>query len=248
MNNASQVQEIQEVQEVQEVRTEERRPAHCMTPSLTSSELFAFSPPPSYSAANRLGGVLSRVQDVEVLEEKRSDAGHSIGSSPGDRAPLRSARTHHGSPFPLANSALSNVETPIGIALPLPSPARSESRMSQNTGLPGSHSSSSLRHVKNGSQTSLGRASPGSDRDLPRLMTVVNTFVPNLDDELPIKVGETVRMLEEFRDGWCTVQYVGKFDAAKGAVPRICLRERRSIVPVRKSSISSLSSSSSFHR
>ncbi|KAJ3576882.1 hypothetical protein NP233_g127 [Leucocoprinus birnbaumii] len=231
----------------------ERRPTHCTTPSLTNSELFAVSPPPSYSAANRLGGgVLSRVADLEVIEQRRSrietDTESVPASPPGPT--LRSARTYAPSPFPLATSSRSNLDVSHGIAIPLASPTRSESRISMNTNTPGSYASSNLRHVKNNSQTSLGRNSPTAERSdvLPRLMTVVNTFVPNLEDELSIKVGDTVRMLEEFRDGWCSVQYVGKYDAAKGVVPRVCLRERRSIVPVRKSSISSLSSSGSFRR
>jgi hypothetical protein len=101
----------------------------------------------------------------------------------------------------------------------------------------------------NSSQSSLARVPSNSERgDLPRLMVVANTFVPNLDDELSVKIGDTVRLLEEFKDGWCTVQYVGKVDAARGAVPRICLQERKSVVPVRKPSISSLASASSFRR
>ncbi|KAF5358307.1 hypothetical protein D9756_001269 [Leucocoprinus leucothites] len=227
---------------------EARRPVHCTTPSLTSSELFAVSPPPSYSAANRLG-VLSRVADIDVLEQRRSRIETDTESVAASPPALRSARTHAPSPFPLAASSRSNLDVSHGIAIPLASPTRSESRISMNTNTPGSYASSYLRHVKNGSQTSLGRASPNAERsELPRLMTVVNTFVPNLEDELSIKVGDTIRMLEEFKDGWCTVQYVGKYDADKGVVPRICLRERRSIVPIRKSSISSLSSAGSFRR
>ncbi|KAF9469383.1 hypothetical protein BDZ94DRAFT_378270 [Collybia nuda] len=75
---------------------------------------------------------------------------------------------------------------------------------------------------------------------LPRLMTVVTTFTPSLDDELAIKLGDTIRMVEEYRDGWCLVQRVGRLDAPKGVVPRFCLRERRGVVPAHKHSSSSL--------
>ncbi|KAF7296276.1 hypothetical protein HMN09_01096900 [Mycena chlorophos] len=59
-----------------------------------------------------------------------------------------------------------------------------------------------------------------------RLMTVVNPFVPTMDDELPITVGETIRVLEEFHDGWGLVQRMGRGDAPKGVVPMTCLAER----------------------
>jgi len=78
-----------------------------------------------------------------------------------------------------------------------------------------------------------GRDEPwdGFDEDqnsrLPRLMTVVTAFTPNLTDELSIEIGEPVRMLDEYRDGWCLVQRVTKSDAPKGVVPRFCLHERR---------------------
>ncbi|KAG6812076.1 hypothetical protein H0H92_004542 [Tricholoma furcatifolium] len=67
---------------------------------------------------------------------------------------------------------------------------------------------------------------------LPRLMTVSSSFTPTLDDELAIKLGDTVRMLDEYKDGWCLVQRVGRIDAPKGAVPRFCLQERRGVVPL----------------
>lgn len=62
-------------------------------------------------------------------------------------------------------------------------------------------------------------------------MTVVATYVPSLNDELAIKVGESVRMLEEYEDEWCLVQYVGRTDDKKGVCPRFCLVERQDIIP-----------------
>lgn len=63
----------------------------------------------------------------------------------------------------------------------------------------------------------------------PKLMTVINTFTPTLNDELPLTISDTVLMIEEFKDGWCTVQYLGKDNAAKGAVPRFCLQEHSAV-------------------
>ncbi|THU86003.1 hypothetical protein K435DRAFT_650315 [Dendrothele bispora CBS 962.96] len=51
-------------------------------------------------------------------------------------------------------------------------------------------------------------------------MTVINTFVPSRDDELKIDISESVRMLEEYRDGWCLAQRTDAEDAPQGVVPR----------------------------
>jgi len=49
-----------------------------------------------------------------------------------------------------------------------------------------------------------------------------------------MSIGETVRMLEEFKDRWCLVQRVGRADAGKGVVPRFCLDEQPSTVPTQR--------------
>ncbi|KAI0076479.1 hypothetical protein K474DRAFT_1598041 [Panus rudis PR-1116 ss-1] len=61
-------------------------------------------------------------------------------------------------------------------------------------------------------------------------MIVTCTFVPSLPDELTIRVGESLRLLEEYEDEWCLVQRVGKPDAEKGVIPRFCLQERTEIM------------------
>ena len=61
-------------------------------------------------------------------------------------------------------------------------------------------------------------------------MTVVYTFVPTLADELSIKLGETIRLIEEYEDEWCLVQRVGKPDAEKGVIPRFCHQERPEVI------------------
>ncbi|KAH9843589.1 uncharacterized protein C8Q71DRAFT_729125 [Rhodofomes roseus] len=62
-------------------------------------------------------------------------------------------------------------------------------------------------------------------KPLPRVMLVQSTFKPSLSDELPIKAGEKLKMLEEYEDEWCLVQRIGG-DMQKGVVPRFCLREQ----------------------
>ena len=61
-------------------------------------------------------------------------------------------------------------------------------------------------------------------------MTVATLYVPSLSDELPIRLGETIRMIEGYEDGWCLVQRVGRTDE-RGVIPRFCLIERQEIIP-----------------
>lgn len=60
-------------------------------------------------------------------------------------------------------------------------------------------------------------------------MVVVAFYVPSLSDELPIRLGETVYMIEEYEDEWCLVQRVGQTDE-RGVVPRFCLTERQETI------------------
>jgi hypothetical protein len=99
---------------------------------------------------------------------------------------------------------------------PLPSPARSASFGHQQS--------------KSVSSTSSGHTSPPVPKGA-KMMTVVNTFVKSLDDELHIQFGDTLRMFEEYNDGWCLCQHVGNFDSPKGVVPRFCLQEKAPSFP-----------------
>lgn len=72
-----------------------------------------------------------------------------------------------------------------------------------------------------------------SPNPLPRLMVVATTFTPTMEDELSIRTGETLRLLEQFEDEWCLVQRVGRADAEKGVIPRFCPKERPHVSPQR---------------
>lgn len=230
---------------------------HQTMPSLSGSESLGISPPPSYSMANSIGGLLSGVVDMDVGGEKKMDRG-MLDTKKIPIPPTPDTRLEAPPPTPPASASKFKLEVPTEVPPPLPSPARSSSFVTtgETSVSPQiqEHVSSASRigHVKNtSSQSSYSRPPSVTDRaELPRLMTVIDTFTPNLDDELPVKIGDTVRMLEEFQDGWCTVQHLGKYNAARGAVPKLCLQERRSIVPTRKISNGSLSStmSGSFRR
>ncbi|KAF9449591.1 hypothetical protein P691DRAFT_799142 [Macrolepiota fuliginosa MF-IS2] len=227
---------------------------HVTAPSLTGSEVLSMSPPPSYSIANNIGGVLGQVLEVDTSGERITDVidVKGEGKTPISPASVLSTRSEAPSPAPSASTAQSTLDEPDVIPAPLPSPARSSSFATSTAPAPSQikehvASASKIGHVRNKSSqssTSSRASSSVSDRaELPRLMTVSNTFVPTLDDELSVRIGDTVRMLEEFKDGWCTVQHLGKFDAPRGVVPRVCLQERRSIVPTHKGSTASLSGS-----
>lgn len=102
-------------------------------------------------------------------------------------------------------------------------PATTKSR--SRTLLPsGSSSSESLPKPTRSSsfRTQLHRSGSLS-KEKPKLMKVVNTFAPNLEDEITISIGETIRLVEEYPDGWCMIQCK---DSRTGVVPRFCLVDR----------------------
>lgn len=77
-----------------------------------------------------------------------------------------------------------------------------------------------------GEQANLKAKPSMKGQKLPRRMLVEHTFVPTLADELAIKVGDVLNMLEEYEDEWCLVERVGSRSGERGVVPRFCLKER----------------------
>jgi len=59
----------------------------------------------------------------------------------------------------------------------------------------------------------------------PSSATVICTFIVTLPDELSIKVGEIVRVLAEYDDGWVLCMNT---DGEQGMVPLECLSRGRS--------------------
>jgi len=57
--------------------------------------------------------------------------------------------------------------------------------------------------------------------------TVLTTYSPQLPDELPLTIGERIRVIEVFEDGWAMVERVGPGASGgmmeKGVVPAECL-------------------------
>ena len=77
-----------------------------------------------------------------------------------------------------------------------------------------------------GEQANLKAKPSIKGQKLPRKMLVEHTFIPSLADELAIKVGEVLNMLEEYEDEWCLVERIGSRAGERGVVPRFCLKER----------------------
>jgi hypothetical protein len=117
-------------------------------------------------------------------------------------------------------------ETPItpnalnALPSPVASPARTSSFAFQQMQPP-------VHDVNRSTSISSDSSSPKDPNRLPRTMVVAQTFAPTMGDELTVAVGERVRMLEEYADGWCLAER----GSERGVVPRFCLgeRERRAI-------------------
>ncbi|KAK7034743.1 fus1 actin binding protein [Paramarasmius palmivorus] len=196
------------------------------------SEKSLMTPPPSYVIAN--GGP----DRLSASNAPKGPPGIPLPPTPPDfdttpptpPTPPATQKLNSFKPSPLSKNEPSSrfsvsplpPRTPGGVE-PLPSPARSTSFAHQQQ--QGLQSSSRLsKHI-----SSVFKANGALP--LPRLMTVINTFEPSLDDELLVKIGDTVRLLEEYNDGWCLAQIIGKADSPRGVVPRFCLVERESVIP-----------------
>ncbi|KAJ7154207.1 hypothetical protein C8R46DRAFT_447012 [Mycena filopes] len=166
------------------------------------------SPPPSYMVAN--GGKTNSVASQIPLPP--SPPHHSeIPPTPPTPPAKKSVKAPN--PFSREIPPAKPVPSELPPSMPLPSPARSASFAA--------HQSASFSQMDK-----------VDEENMPRLMNVVETFTPSMEDELLIQIGETVRVLEEYQDGWALVQRIGRFDAPKGVVPRSCIAERERVIPV----------------
>ena len=113
---------------------------------------------------------------------------------------------------------------------PLPSPVRTKSIGPDTPLFKSLASAPSLAPPPQPSIQKLGLS--GIPKGLPRIMIVGSTFVPSLDDELTVRIGELLMMLEEYEDQWCLVQRASKSLPERGVVPRFCLHEAPERLPV----------------
>ncbi|KAF9069161.1 hypothetical protein BDP27DRAFT_1421348 [Rhodocollybia butyracea] len=181
------------------------------------------SPPPSYQEKSQ-----SVVPSVEITAPTNKPLSVLTNQPPSSR---------FSNPTPLLTTVSEHPE-------PLQSPARSASfankqhRHSRSRSVSSKHISGEISTKVTPSQARHSR----SASDKIRLMSVINTFHPSLDDELPIKIGDSVLLIEEYHDGWCLVQHVGKIESPRGVVPRFCLVDRATApAKARKRSLTSSS-------
>lgn len=177
------------------------------------------SPPPAYDVANAGGSF-----GIPVPTDSPQEQAQGTPTPPKTRMP-------HTKPKKLAPDSL--VIPTVDETLPIKSPARSESFVPKELVIPVPPASASST-FRSPAFTNSPRGEFGPDNlRAPRLMNVIAAYTPTLPDELSVKVGDTVRLIQEYRDGWCFAQYVGRVDAPKGVVPLVCLEERKRMVPVR---------------
>jgi len=113
--------------------------------------------------------------------------------------------------------------------MPVISPARSASFAPKDLDLPSSPPHTPPANSTSGSaggQNSSSQVERDEDAGVApsRLMTVVARYTPNLPDELHVNLGDVVRVITEYKDGWCFAQLLGAIDAPKGVVPLVCLQ------------------------
>jgi len=176
-----------------------------------SNHTGQWSPPPCYNANDPASGekpaiVVSQVPQVPLPPSPPHQAATLPPTPP--TPPIKKKNPFSREGLPPAKPA------PMGLPpLPLPSPARSASFAV--------HQSASFSPTEQHEE---------EVHKMPRLMNVISTFAPTLDDELSVQIGETVHVLDEYQDGWALVQRIGH-DAPRGVVPRSCLAERERLIP-----------------
>ena len=175
------------------------------------------SPPPAYDAASAGGSFV-----IPVPTDLPHEQMQATPKSPATRIPRAKPKT-----IVPKSLVIPTMDEP----LPVKSPARSESFAPKELVIPNPPASTSST-VQSAPLTNSPRRDSGSDNLRPRLVNVIAPYTPTLPDELSIKVGDTIRLIQEYRDGWGFAQYVGKADAPKGVVPLVCLEERKRMVPI----------------
>lgn len=203
----------------------------------TRADEFVGSPPPSYDIASGAQHGFT----IPVPSQPPPELSRATATPPTPPATQKEHRDRPSLREKAAGLQSLVVPAPEEVA-PVASPARSESFAPKDLVLPPPELAASPASSEPASGSSSFKTFAAEARG-PRLMTVVAPYVPTLTDELRVSVGDTVRLMLEYKDGWGFVQFVGKGDAPKGVVPMICLQERRRMVPtVHKASNGSVGS------
>ncbi|KAI0672688.1 hypothetical protein C8Q78DRAFT_1077033 [Trametes maxima] len=161
------------------------------------------------------------IKDSEVVIDVKAPLPEVRSPPPTYTASNSPSSTPSSSPRPpalnLPTVMVTHENSTLSVPAPVPSPVPSPRRASSfGVGAP----------MGTDQQANLKSKPSVKGQKLPRHMLVEHTFVPSLADELSIKVGETLRMLEEYEDEWCLVERLGSLSGERGVVPRFCLKER----------------------
>jgi len=52
-----------------------------------------------------------------------------------------------------------------------------------------------------------------------------------MPDELEVRLGETLRVLEMYADEWCLAERVGRGKRQRGVLPQFCVQDKEALVP-----------------
>ncbi|EJD53120.1 hypothetical protein AURDEDRAFT_133932 [Auricularia subglabra TFB-10046 SS5] len=74
--------------------------------------------------------------------------------------------------------------------------------------------------------TPAGTSVPVAKKMEGKLVGVVATFESTMPDELPVAIGETLRVVEVYEDDWCLAERVGR-KKGRGIVPQACIAEKQ---------------------
>lgn len=69
-----------------------------------------------------------------------------------------------------------------------------------------------------------------------KLVSVVQAFDSTMPDELPVAVGETLRVLEVYDDDWCLAERIGR-KKGRGILPQGCVSEKQLVEPQKRFSM-----------
>ncbi|KZV96220.1 hypothetical protein EXIGLDRAFT_733783 [Exidia glandulosa HHB12029] len=69
-----------------------------------------------------------------------------------------------------------------------------------------------------------------------KLVSVVSPFDSTMPDELPVAVGETLRVIEVYEDDWCLAERIGR-KKGRGILPQNCVSEKQLVEPKKRFSM-----------
>ena len=194
------------------------RPKPAWLSPITTGEALRSPPPLTYdrpSPERESNLPIPSQMPPQIVQTKAT----LVPTTPRSRASLKSLASSQSliipdfEPMPVISPARSASFAPKDSPLPSPQTPPHTPPTNFTSGSAGGQIGSS--HVEHDEEAALAPC---------RLMTVVARYTPNLPDELHVKLGDVVRVITEYKDGWCFAQLLGTIDAPKGVIPLVCLQ------------------------